>query len=139
MCPRLVQAQKAIEQGRQSSEKLEISHGRLELISVELDKQAQVQRKSPLLLLIGLLLELTHMTLSLFNALTCHHQTNQPSTNRNKVVRQLTGQLRLRINGMQRTLQSYKSRSNEVLCVVCRVVLCFVLCVVCCVLCCDVL
>lgn len=67
----LRQAQKAIDQGRQSSEKLEISHGRLELISVELDKQAQV-------------------------------------------VRQLTGQLRLRINGMQRTLQSYKSRSNEV-------------------------
>ncbi|ELR18533.1 uncharacterized protein ACA1_154060 [Acanthamoeba castellanii str. Neff] len=63
----LRQAQKAIDQGRQSSERLEISHGRLELISVELDKQAQ-----------------------------------------------LTGQLRLRINGMQRTLQSYKSRSNEV-------------------------
>jgi hypothetical protein len=40
-----VQAQKAIDQGRQSSEKLEISHGRLELISVELDKQAQVQPK----------------------------------------------------------------------------------------------
>jgi hypothetical protein len=36
------QAQKAIDQGRQSSEKLEISHARLELISVELDKQSQV-------------------------------------------------------------------------------------------------
>jgi chromosome segregation ATPase len=67
----LRQAQKSIEQGRQSSEKLEISHGRAELISVELDKQFQV-------------------------------------------VRQLAGQLRLRINGMQRTLLSYKSRSNEV-------------------------
>jgi hypothetical protein len=50
MCVRVVscvlcgseQAQKAIDQGRQSSEKLEISHARLELISVELDKQSQV-------------------------------------------------------------------------------------------------